>query len=64
MPVAMEIAGTYTAPPHKLWTREECVAMERAGVLELGRYELIAGELILKMGKNYRHMLLLGLLTA
>lgn len=32
MPVAMEIPGTYTPPPHKLWTREECAAMERAGL--------------------------------
>jgi Uma2 family endonuclease len=57
MPVVMETPGTYTPPPHKLWTRAECEAMERAGLLELRRYELIAGELILKMGKNHAHML-------
>lgn len=64
MPVAMEIPGTYTAPPHKLWTREECAAMERAGLLELGRYELIVGELVLKMGKNRAHMVTVLLLMA
>jgi Uma2 family endonuclease len=64
MPVVMETPGTYTAPPHKLWTRAECEAMERAGLLELGRYELIAGELVLKMGKNRAHMVTVMLMVA
>jgi len=51
----MENPGTFTAPPHKLWTREECALLERTGVLDLERYELIDGELILKMGKKGPH---------
>lgn len=52
MPVALEAPITVTAPPHKLWTRAECEALERAGVLEMERYELVGGELVLKLGKN------------
>jgi Uma2 family endonuclease len=52
MPVAVDILESTSAPPHKLWTRAECEVMERAGVLDLERYELIGGELILKMGKK------------
>lgn len=56
MPVAVENPVSAAAPPHKLWTRAECEALERAGVLEMERYELIAGELVLKMGKKAPHM--------
>ena len=45
-------------PPRKRWTREECTALESAGV-ELHRYELIEGELIQKVSKDYPHMLAL-----
>ena len=47
----------------KSWTRERCAAMERAGLLQSERYELIAGELVSKPPKNRAHMvtaLLLG----
>lgn len=57
MPTALENPVLSSAPPHKLWTREECALLEQAGVLELERYELVRGELVLKMGKNYHHML-------
>jgi Uma2 family endonuclease len=57
MPVLVEYSDAVIVPPHKLWTREECAAMERAGLLDLERYELIRGDLVLKMGKNYPHML-------
>ncbi|MBL8236404.1 MAG: Uma2 family endonuclease [Bryobacterales bacterium] len=62
MPVALEAPVTVTAPPHKLWTRAECEALERAGVLEMERYELVGGELVLKLGKNKPHMLVPALL--
>ena len=39
----------------KLWTRDECAAMEEAGLLEPGRYELIGGELLERMGKKRPH---------
>ncbi len=61
MPVAMETASSFasprpSAPPHKLWTREECAVVENIGRIDLQHYELIEGELVLKMGKNQPHM--------
>jgi Uma2 family endonuclease len=59
MPVtlhALPLRNESAYPPHKRWTREECAALERAGLVELHRYELIEGELIQKVGKHYRHM--------
>jgi Uma2 family endonuclease len=43
-------------PAQKQWTREECAVIIGAGLTELGRYELIQGKLIRKMGKNVRHV--------
>ena len=63
MPVLVEGTDTFVAPPHKFWTREACAVLERSGVLDLERYELIEGELILKMGKNLPHMRALSVLT-
>lgn len=60
----MEAPNAFDAPPHKLWTRHECASLEKAGVLDMERYELIAGELVLKMGKNYPHILAQALLAA
>lgn len=62
MPVVMEPPVSVTAPPHKLWTRDECAMLERAGVADLDRYELIGGELVLKMPKNKLHLLVQALL--
>lgn len=45
-----------TDPPHKRWTREECTVLERTGLLNLERYELVEGELILKVPKSVPHM--------
>ncbi len=56
MPVAVEAPRNSAPLPHKRWTRQECAALERAGV-DLARYELIEGELVEKMPKNHRHML-------
>ena len=63
MLVLVENTDTFVALPHKLWTREECEGLERAGMLEVERYELIEGELILKMGKNLPHMRAFSVLT-
>lgn len=49
-------------PPRKKWSREECQALDRAGVVDLQRYELIEGELLRKMSKNLPHMRALRLL--
>jgi Uma2 family endonuclease len=43
-------------PPRKRWTREQCAALEAAGLFEKERLELIDGELINKMGKNRPHV--------
>lgn len=56
MPVVVDIPEISCTLPHKLWTRAECEVLERAGVPDLDRYELIGGELILKMGKKGPHM--------
>ena len=63
MPELVENLETFIAPPHKLWTREECEGLERAGMLDVERYELIEGELILKMGKKSPHMRTVWLLV-
>ena len=60
----MEIPISFVAPPHKLWTREECAELERAEVLDPERYELIEGELLLKMGKNHPHMVVQAVLLS
>ena len=63
MPVSVEVTDTPVAPPQKFWTREGCAVLERTGVLDQVRYELIEGELILKMGKNLPHMRAFSVLT-
>jgi Uma2 family endonuclease len=55
-------APTPVYPPHKLWTRSECDALERAGIIDPHRYELIHGELVSKTGKNLPHINALFLL--
>ena len=47
------------APPRKLWTRAECLALEAAGLLEGQHLELIEGDLINKMGKKLPHVVAL-----
>jgi len=65
MPVTWiaEDSGPPAAPPHKKWTREECDLLEKAGLAEAHRYELIEGELVLKVGKKNPHMRAVLLLT-
>ena len=43
-------------PLRKLWTRDQCEQLERAGLLDQQRLELVDGELINKMGKNRPHV--------
>jgi Uma2 family endonuclease len=52
------------APPRKRWTREQVAAAEASGIFDGEKLELINGELIDKMPKNWRHvetLMLLGL---
>lgn len=57
MPSAVEVPTLSSPPAHKLWTREECEQLQEAGLLDPQRYELIEGELVLKVPKGYQHML-------
>ena len=43
-------------PPRKRWTREECAKLEASGLLDYESLELVAGELISKMGKKRPHV--------
>ncbi len=64
MPVTVESFEGIVQVPHKLWTREECAVLERSGLVDLERYELIEGELVQKMGKNHPHTRALRLLMS
>ena len=63
MPTVLEAVMDAPPLPHKLWTREDCAVLEKAGLIEAERYELIEGELILKMGKNHPHVRALAILA-
>jgi len=54
MPITIEIPPPPSAP-RKVWTREECEALERAGLINLEHLELIEGDLIRKMPKKRPH---------
>jgi len=43
------------------WTRQECAALERTGLLDRERFELIAGDLVRKTVKGPVHNVVLGL---
>jgi Uma2 family endonuclease len=64
MPVLLENPSSAPLPPHKKWTREECAELEKTGLLDWDRYELIEGELLLKMSKNHPHMVIVAVLAA
>lgn len=51
------------SPKVKLWTGEECDALVQNGLLK-GRYELIEGMIIDKMGSGGRHALFVSVLMA
>lgn len=56
MPTAVDVPTLSAPPAHKLWTREECERLQEAGLLDPQRYELIEGELVLKVPKGHLHM--------
>lgn len=51
------------APNRIRWTRAQCDAIRDAGIL-VGRYELVDGEIISKMGQNPPHSVAVVLLAA
>jgi Uma2 family endonuclease len=66
MPVVIEGSlPVEDAPPieTKRWTRDECQFLEESGLIDARRYELIEGELIVKVSKNHPHMMAVKLLT-
>ena len=59
MPIALTEMPASPAPPdppRKRWTRSECVTLERSGLLDQQRLELVEGELISKIGKKRPHV--------
>lgn len=48
--------------PRRQFTRDDCAALEKSGLLDRERFELIAGELVRKMGKGPIHNVVVGLL--
>src|ERR1041385_4284155 len=65
MPQTLEPTSPPPAPPPNpiRWTRSQCTAMQDAGILT-GRYELIEGEIISKMGQKRPHAFTVIRLTA
>jgi len=61
MSLILELPGT--ANGRKRWSRTEFEFLETACLLK-GRYELLDGEIITKMGQNRRHARVLSLLLA
>lgn len=58
-PAAFETDSPFArdyAPLAVMWTRADCAALEKAGVLNY-RYELIEGVILRKMGQNRQHTL-------
>ena len=45
---------TPTATHRKRWTRDDCAFLERSGLL-MGNWELLDGEIVVKMPQNYPH---------
>src|SRR5437867_8451029 len=63
MPEIMtEKPAPYETLPNRIrWTRQQCDRLRDAGVLT-GRYELIDGEILSKMGQKPPHAVAIGLL--
>jgi Uma2 family endonuclease len=54
--LATPILSAQATPRRKLWTREEARFIQNSGLLADGQYELIEGELLLKVPKNPPHV--------
>ena len=52
MNLTLELLATPTG--RKRWSRDECQFLENAGLLK-GRYELLDGEIVSKMGHHFSH---------
>jgi Uma2 family endonuclease len=56
MSVLTREAASPENPDRKRWTREECRQLISLGILEPGRYELLEGDIVEKMGQNEPHV--------
>ena len=60
MPILLELRPPHLPPgARRKLTREDCLALEGAGLLERERFELIDGELIRRTGKSRSHTITL-----
>jgi len=65
MPAVVEFHPAHLPPgARRKLTREDCLALEQAGLLERERFELIDGELVRRMGKSRLHTIALLRLIA
>jgi len=56
MPVAITDPPVQSDIPRKLWTRSEYEALSSSGLFAATKLELVEGELVNKMGKNWPHV--------
>lgn len=66
MPVAATAPSSLTPlelPERKKFTRDECDFLEREGLLDPERYELIEGDVLFKVSKNRPHVITATLLN-
>lgn len=54
MPSALATSRSRRPENRRRWTRQECEFLEKSGLL-IGRYELLDGEIIVKMGQKQPH---------
>jgi Uma2 family endonuclease len=57
-------ASSEPFPNRKRWTRAECDELERYGFLDTIRYELIDGEIVLKVGQSRPHSMVISRVAA
>jgi Uma2 family endonuclease len=62
--IEVPLEPVLSGPSRKRWTRAECASLDASGLLDQQRLELVAGELIDKMGKNRPHVNALTLMQA
>lgn len=60
MSVSFAVAA-YEDFPRKRWTVQECRFLVDSGLLEPGKYELIGGNIVQKLGQNPPHVLVVSL---
>jgi Uma2 family endonuclease len=64
MPITIPPPPDQPSPPNRVrWTREQCESMQDAGIL-VGRYELVQGEILSKMGQKPAHAFVIRMVMA